>query len=205
MELITKKEQSTCLNVWLQHWDYSRPIQPKNFTGYWRGLVLYCYRDSAKGAETTSGASPSPEIFGNISRLRDQPCEHRHNSFRQLIHLSQQPTPLSQRRACEAKPYIRHNQIEYAILREHFSRHVCGRRGVNFGDVADSPQAMSTAEQQQKASQEIRNVVNFLRSSKAGLKNRVGVLNGKRIDYFKGECPTTPSPIPPHVHLCNAA
>ena len=45
---------------------------------------------------------------------------------------------------------------------------------------------MSTKEQQQKASQDMRNVVNFLRSSKAGLKNRVGVLNGKRIDYFKG-------------------
>jgi hypothetical protein len=45
---------------------------------------------------------------------------------------------------------------------------------------------MSTTEQQQKASQEIRNVVDFLRSSKAGLKNRVGVLNGKRVDYFKG-------------------
>jgi len=45
---------------------------------------------------------------------------------------------------------------------------------------------MSTTEQQQKASPEIQNVVNFLRSSKAGLKNRVGVLNGKRIDYFKG-------------------
>jgi len=45
---------------------------------------------------------------------------------------------------------------------------------------------MSTSEQQQKASQEILNVVNFLRSSKAGLKNRVGVLNGKRVDYFKG-------------------
>lgn len=45
---------------------------------------------------------------------------------------------------------------------------------------------MSTSEQQQKAPQEIRNVVNFLRSSKAGLKNRVGVLNGKRVDYFKG-------------------
>jgi translocation protein SEC62 len=28
--------------------------------------------------------------------------------------------------------------------------------------------------------------VDFLRSSKAGLKNRVGVLNGKRVDYFKG-------------------
>jgi len=46
---------------------------------------------------------------------------------------------------------------------------------------------MSTAEQQKKAPQEIRNVVNFLRSSKAGLKNRVGVLNGKRVDYFKGK------------------
>jgi len=45
---------------------------------------------------------------------------------------------------------------------------------------------MSTNEQQQKAPQETRNVVNFLRSSKAGLKNRVGVLNGKRVDYFKG-------------------
>lgn len=41
-------------------------------------------------------------------------------------------------------------------------------------------------EQQTKASPEARNVVNFLRSSKAGMKIRVGVLNGKRIDYFKG-------------------
>ncbi|KAH9973857.1 translocation protein Sec62-domain-containing protein [Lactifluus volemus] len=46
---------------------------------------------------------------------------------------------------------------------------------------------MSTTEQQQKAPQDLRNVVNFLRSSKAGLKNRVGVLNGKRVDYFKGK------------------
>ena len=41
-------------------------------------------------------------------------------------------------------------------------------------------------EQQSKAPQDIRNVVDFLRSSKAGMKVRVGVLNGKRIDYFKG-------------------
>ena len=41
-------------------------------------------------------------------------------------------------------------------------------------------------EQQSKAPQDIRNVVNFLRSSNAGIKVRVGVLNGKRIDYFKG-------------------
>ncbi|TFY81670.1 hypothetical protein EWM64_g2348 [Hericium alpestre] len=46
---------------------------------------------------------------------------------------------------------------------------------------------MSTAEQQAKAPQDIRNVVSFLRNSKAGLKNRTGVLNGKRIDYFKGK------------------
>jgi len=45
---------------------------------------------------------------------------------------------------------------------------------------------MSTNDQQQKASQEIRNVVNFLRSSKAGLENRVGILDGKRVDYFGG-------------------
>ena len=42
-------------------------------------------------------------------------------------------------------------------------------------------------EQQATAPPEVRNVVNFLRSSKAGIKVRVGVLNGKRIDYFKGE------------------
>ena len=41
-------------------------------------------------------------------------------------------------------------------------------------------------EQQSSAPPEIRNLVNFLRSSKAGIKVRVGVLNGKRIDYFKG-------------------
>ncbi|KAH9171339.1 translocation protein [Lactarius sanguifluus] len=46
---------------------------------------------------------------------------------------------------------------------------------------------MSTTEQQQLAPQDVRNVVNFLRSGKAGLKNRVGVLNGKRVDYFKGK------------------
>jgi len=42
-------------------------------------------------------------------------------------------------------------------------------------------------EQQTKAPQDLRNVVNYLRSSKAGMKIRVGILNGKRIDYFKGK------------------
>jgi hypothetical protein len=60
---------------------------------------------------------------------------------------------------------------------------------------------MSTSEQQQKASQEIRNVVDFLRSSKAGLKNRVGVLNGKRVDYFKGMM-RLPSPVIPPPMRC---
>jgi len=42
-------------------------------------------------------------------------------------------------------------------------------------------------EQQAKAPPEIRNVVAFLRSGNAGMKVRVGALNGKRIDYFKGK------------------
>jgi translocation protein SEC62 len=38
---------------------------------------------------------------------------------------------------------------------------------------------------QAKAPPEVRNVINFLRT-KAGMKTKVGVLNGKRQDYFKG-------------------
>lgn len=41
-------------------------------------------------------------------------------------------------------------------------------------------------EQQASAPPEYRAVVDFLRSGKSGMKVRVGVLNGKRIDYFKG-------------------
>jgi translocation protein SEC62 len=40
-------------------------------------------------------------------------------------------------------------------------------------------------DQQKDAPPEIRAVVNFLRS-KNGPKLRTGVLNGKRVDYFKG-------------------
>ncbi|KAG2343140.1 translocation protein [Suillus weaverae] len=40
---------------------------------------------------------------------------------------------------------------------------------------------------QAKAPPETRNVVQFLRSSKSGMKIRVGALNGKRVDYFKGK------------------
>jgi translocation protein SEC62 len=45
---------------------------------------------------------------------------------------------------------------------------------------------MATSDLQKRASPEIRNVVSFLRSGKAGVKVRVGALNGKRLDYFKG-------------------
>jgi len=45
---------------------------------------------------------------------------------------------------------------------------------------------MSTTEQQSKAPLEMVNMIAFLRGTKSGIKNRTGVLNGKRIDYFKG-------------------
>jgi len=45
---------------------------------------------------------------------------------------------------------------------------------------------MSTTEQQGKAPPEMVNMIAFLRGAKSGIKNRTGVLNGKRIDYFKG-------------------
>jgi len=41
-------------------------------------------------------------------------------------------------------------------------------------------------EHQQKAPPEIQRVAQFLRSGSSGLKVRVGALNGKRLDYFKG-------------------
>jgi len=46
---------------------------------------------------------------------------------------------------------------------------------------------MSTLEQQIKAPPELKNVAQFLRGSSSGMKIRVGALNGKRIDYFKGK------------------
>ena len=45
---------------------------------------------------------------------------------------------------------------------------------------------VGSMEQQQKAPSEIKNVAQFLRSGSSGLKVRVGALNGKRLDYFKG-------------------
>jgi translocation protein SEC62 len=46
---------------------------------------------------------------------------------------------------------------------------------------------MSTMEQQTKAPPELRSVAQFLRGSSSGMKIRVGAINGKRIDYFKGK------------------
>jgi len=58
-------------------------------------------------------------------------------------------------------------------------------------------------EQQAKAPQDLRNVVNYLRSSKSGMKIRVGVLNGKRIDYFKGKSATKALLLPAYAKLKN--
>ena len=41
-------------------------------------------------------------------------------------------------------------------------------------------------EQQLKAPPEIKKAAQFLRGGGAGMKVRVGALNGKRVDYFKG-------------------
>ncbi|KAG7441134.1 translocation protein [Guyanagaster necrorhizus] len=42
-------------------------------------------------------------------------------------------------------------------------------------------------EHQAKAPPELKKVAQFLRSGEAGMKVRVGALNGKRVDYFKGK------------------
>jgi len=42
-------------------------------------------------------------------------------------------------------------------------------------------------EQQLKAPPAIKNVAQFLRGGSSGMKSRVGALNGKRLDYFKGK------------------
>lgn len=47
-------------------------------------------------------------------------------------------------------------------------------------------------EQQLKAPPEIRNVAQFLRGGGSGMKGRVGALNGKRLDYFKGSSEVSP-------------
>lgn len=62
---------------------------------------------------------------------------------------------------------------------------------------------MSLLDQQNTAPPEIRNVVNFLRS-KAGPKLRTGVLNGKRVDYFKGSGAVKALLTPAYAKLKNA-
>ena len=41
-----------------------------------------------------------------------------------------------------------------------------------------------------KAPPDIKKVAQFLRSGGADMKVRVGAMNGKRLDYFKGVSPT---------------
>jgi translocation protein SEC62 len=47
--------------------------------------------------------------------------------------------------------------------------------------------AIMSMEQQAKSPPDLKKVAQFLRSGSAGIKVRVGALNGKRIDYFKGK------------------
>lgn len=59
-------------------------------------------------------------------------------------------------------------------------------------------------ENQQNISKELLEVVNFLRSSSAGIKTRVGVLGGKRHDYFKGKSAVKAVLSPAYGKLKNA-
>ncbi|EJD40193.1 translocation protein [Auricularia subglabra TFB-10046 SS5] len=59
-------------------------------------------------------------------------------------------------------------------------------------------------EQQAAAPPEVRNLINYLRSSKSGIKNRTGVLNGKRIDYFKGKSAVKALLQPAYLKVKNA-
>jgi len=55
---------------------------------------------------------------------------------------------------------------------------------------------------QAKAPPDVRNVINFLRT-KAGMKTKVGVLNGKRQDYFKGKMAVKALTSPAYAKLQN--
>ncbi|KAF4564763.1 Translocation protein S62 [Pleurotus pulmonarius] len=54
-------------------------------------------------------------------------------------------------------------------------------------DTSEKPSKSLDMEQQAKAPPEIKKVAQFLRSGGAGVKVRVGAMNGKRLDYFKGK------------------
>jgi translocation protein SEC62 len=58
-------------------------------------------------------------------------------------------------------------------------------------------------EQQSAAPPEVVNVIKFLRSSKAGIKTRTGILNGKRADYFKGTAAVKAVMSPAYAKLKN--
>ncbi|KDN42857.1 translocation protein [Tilletiaria anomala UBC 951] len=59
-------------------------------------------------------------------------------------------------------------------------------------------------EQQSSASKETRVVVDFLRGSKSSIKPHVGVLNGKRVEYFKGSKATAALLSPAYAKLKGA-
>ncbi|GAA99320.1 uncharacterized protein L969DRAFT_16625 [Mixia osmundae IAM 14324] len=61
---------------------------------------------------------------------------------------------------------------------------------------------MPLTPQQETCPGELRNVVTFLRN-KAGMKLKVGVLNGKRVDYFKGKNAVKALTSPAYIKLRN--
>jgi len=58
-------------------------------------------------------------------------------------------------------------------------------------------------EQQLKAPPEIKKVAQFLRGGSSGMKVRVGALNGKRLDYFKGKSAIKALLSPAYAKLSN--
>lgn len=65
------------------------------------------------------------------------------------------------------------------------TRTQCGRSNTDHDNDDGVLLFYYSQEQQSSAPPAARNVVNFLRN-KSGIKTRVGALNGKRVDYFKG-------------------
>lgn len=57
-------------------------------------------------------------------------------------------------------------------------------------------------EQQAKAPPDLKKVAQFLRSGGAGMKVRVGALNGKRVDYFKGTSRFPPDLLFVRIEVC---
>ncbi|KAF8637907.1 hypothetical protein AX17_002530 [Amanita inopinata Kibby_2008] len=58
-------------------------------------------------------------------------------------------------------------------------------------------------EQQARAPPEVKKIAQFLRGGSAGMKVRVGALNGKRLDYFKGKSAVKALLSPAYAKLSN--